>query len=83
MANTTVEVKKNANENNMNLMRRFSRKMQETGNIQKVKGKRYNERKLSKLKVKEATLKRLKKKASNEKLYKLGKLNRTSRFTKK
>ncbi len=83
MANTTVEVKKNANENNMNLMRRFSRKVQETGNIQKVKGKRYNERKLSKLKVKEATLKRLAKRKVNEKLFKLGKLNKTSRFTKK
>jgi ribosomal protein S21 len=83
MANTTVEVKKNANENNMNLMRRFSRKVQETGNIQKVKGKRYNERKLSKLKVKEATLKRLKKRKENERLFKLGKLNKTSRFTKK
>lgn len=71
---TVIEVKKNTNESNMNLIRRFSRKVQETGIIQKVKGKRYNERALSKLKVKQATLKRLARRKANEKLAKLGKI---------
>ncbi len=70
---TVIEVKKNANENNMNLVRRFSRKVQETGIIQKVKGKRYNERALSKLKTKHATLKRLARRKVQEKLQKMGK----------
>jgi len=74
MAKTIIEVKKNPNENNASLLRRFSRKMQESNIIQKVKGNRYNERKESKLKVKRGTLKRLKKRQANERLRKLGKI---------
>lgn len=76
---TVIEVKKNANESNMNLIRRFSRKVQETGIIQKVKGKRYNERALSKLKVKQGTLKRLARRKTREKLVKMGKIAATTR----
>ncbi len=71
---TVVEVKKNTNESNMNLVRRFQRKVQEHGMIQKVKAKRYNERPLSKLKVKQATLKRIARRKNQERLVKLGKL---------
>ena len=74
MAKTVIEVKKNPNENNASLLRRFSRKIQESNIIQKVKGNRYNERKESKLKVKLGTLKRLKKRKENDKLRKLGKI---------
>lgn len=70
---TVIEVKKNTNESNMNLVRRFSRKVQEAGIIQKVKGKRYNERSLSKLKIKQATLKKLARRKNVAKLMKLGK----------
>jgi ribosomal protein S21 len=70
---TVIEVKKNTNESNMNLVRRFSRKVQESGIIQKVKSKRYNERPESKIKVKAATLKRLARRKNHEKLLKLGK----------
>ncbi len=73
MSITSVEVSKNANESNMSLIRRFSRKVQETGMIQKVKGKRYNERALSKLAIKQGTLKRLAKRKEQERLFKLGK----------
>ena len=52
---TVIEVKKNTNENNMNLVRRFTRKVQESGIIQKVKSKRYNERAESKVKTKIAS----------------------------
>jgi ribosomal protein S21 len=74
---TVIEVKKNANESNANLIRRFSRKVTESGIIQKVKGKRYNERSLSKLKVKLDTLKRLARRKENERLFKLGKGKKT------
>lgn len=75
---TVIEVKKNANESNMNLIRRFSRKVQETGIVQKVKGKRYNERPLSKLKVKQGTLKKLARRKTREKLIKMGKVVATT-----
>jgi ribosomal protein S21 len=74
MAKTIIEVKKNPNENNASVLRRFSRKIQESNIIQKVKGSRYNERKDSKIKIKKATLKRLIKRKENEKLRKLGKI---------
>ncbi|MFA6251675.1 MAG: hypothetical protein WC603_03555 [Candidatus Paceibacterota bacterium] len=78
---TVIEVKKNANESNMNLIRRFSRKVQESGIIQKVKSKRYNQRTESRVKIKAGTLKRLANKKKQEKLFKLGKATKT--FKKK
>ncbi len=74
MAKTVVEIKKNPSENNASLLRRFSRKVQEGSIIQKVKSKRYNERKESKLKVKKSTLKRIARRTQIEKLRKLGKI---------
>ena len=74
MARTVIEVKKNPNENNAGILRRFSRRIQESNIIQKVKNNRYNERKESKLKVKKSTLNRLIKRKANEKLRKLGKI---------
>ena len=57
----------------MNLIRRFTRRVQESGIIQKVKSKRYNKRAESKVKTKQAALKKKKKKKEYEKLFKLGK----------
>ena len=74
---TVIEVKKNANENNVNLVRRFTRKVQEYGIIQKVKSKRYNKRAESKVKIKVATLKRIARRKNQEKLIKLGKATKT------
>ena len=76
---TVIEVKKNANESNMNLVRRFTRKVQESGIIQKVKSKRYNERNESKVKVKMSALKRMARRKENERLFKLGKENKNLR----
>lgn len=70
---TVVEVKKNANESNMNLIRRFSRKVQESGIVQKVKSKRYNERTESKVKTKAAKLKQIARFKEKERLFKMGK----------
>jgi ribosomal protein S21 len=73
MAKTIIEIKKNPSENNASVLRRFSRKIQESGIIQKVKGSRYNDREESKLKVKRGTLKKLARRKEIEKLKKLGK----------
>lgn len=76
---TVIEVKKNANESNMNLIRRFTRRVQESGIIQKVKSKRYNKRAESKVKTKQAALKKISKKKEYEKLFKLGKETKFAR----
>ena len=74
MAKTVIEVKKNPNESNTSILRRFSRRIQESNIIHKVKGARYNERKESKLKVKKSALKRMGRRKEIEKLRKLGKI---------
>ena len=74
MAKTVIEIRKNPNENNASILRRFSRKVQESGIIHKVKGSRYNERKESKLKVKKSALKRIGRRKEIEVLKKLGKI---------
>lgn len=74
MAKTVIEVRKNPNENNASILRRFSRRVQESGMIHKIKNSRYNERKESKLKVKKSALKRMQKRKEIEVLKKLGKI---------
>ncbi|KKU50442.1 MAG: hypothetical protein UX71_C0001G0097 [Parcubacteria group bacterium GW2011_GWA1_47_10] len=74
MAKTVIEVRKNPNENNSSVLRRFSRRIQESGIIRRVKSSRYNERKESKLKVKKSALKRMQRRKEIEKLKKLGKI---------
>ena len=74
MAQTVIEVRKNPNENNLGVLRRFSRRIQESGIIRKVKSSRYNERKESKLKIKKSALRRLERRQEIEQLKKLGKI---------
>lgn len=69
-----VELKKNEHENATNLIRRFTRKIQESGIIIKVKKNRYNERPMSKLSEKVVAIRRLARRAEVEKLKKLGKM---------
>lgn len=73
MAKTVVQVDKNPNENNAGVLRRFSRRIQESGIIHKVKGGRYNVREESKLKQKKSALKRMARRKEIETLKKLGK----------
>ena len=74
MSTTNIEVKKNGNENGMSLVRRFSRRMQESGIIINVKKNRYVVRKPSKLVKKTGALKRLKKRKEMDALRKIGKV---------
>lgn len=74
MSKVIVEVKKGQNESNATLLRRFSRRMMDTGTVQKVKSKRYNQRATSKRSQKEVTLRRIVRRAEIEKLKKLGKI---------
>lgn len=74
MSMINVEIKKTGHENPMSLIRRFSRKMQESGIIPKVKGSRYSERGLSKLSQKTLALRKLARRKEVERLKKLGKM---------
>lgn len=74
MPMTNIEIKKNNNENGVGLVRRFSRKMIESGIIIKVKTNRYNVRPMSKVSEKKMKLKKLIRRTEVEKLKKLGKM---------
>ena len=74
MSTTNIELKRNANENGLSLIRRFSRKMQESGIIPKVKGNRYASRAMTKLAQKNMRLKSLARRKEVERLKKLGKM---------
>jgi ribosomal protein S21 len=79
MAKVHIEIKKTANENSANVLRRFSRKVTESGIVQKVKSKRYNERPLSKLGTKLLKIKKITKRKENDRLKKLGKAVETKK----
>jgi hypothetical protein len=69
-----VEVTKTANENNVGIIRRFTKKVQGSGILPKVRSKRYSLRELSFYKNKKNTLKNLKRKAEIMDLIKMGKM---------
>jgi ribosomal protein S21 len=69
-----VEVTKNANENNLGVIRRFTKKVQGSGILPKVRSLRYAKRDLSYYKVKKNTLKNLKRKGEIMELIKMGKM---------
>ena len=74
MSNVNVEVKKNANENALSLVRRFQKRVQESGILPRVRGIRYNDRPLSELKTKRAKLKKLANLAKYEDDKRMGKV---------
>jgi hypothetical protein len=69
-----VEITKNANENNLGIIKRFTKKVQGSGILPKVRSKRYSQRDLSFYKTKKNTLKNLKRKAEIMELIKMGKM---------
>lgn len=74
MAKVVIQVTKNPNENNASILRRFSRRIQESGIIRNVKKNRYNTRQESKLKLKRSALKKMDRRKEIERLKKLGKM---------
>lgn len=69
-----VEVEKNNNESSANVIRRFTKRVQGAGIVPKVRGGRYFSRMKSSNVRRAAKLKKLEKKATYEKLVKLGKI---------
>ncbi len=68
-----LEITRNPNENALGVLRRFSRKVQSSGVIPRVRSIRFNSRVLSHYKTKMKTLKTLARRAEMAELIKLGK----------
>jgi len=74
-----AEVVKTGNENNLNLIRRFTKRVQSSGVLPRVRSIRYSARKLSSYVVKKKALKSLRRREEIAELIKMGKM---SEFTK-
>ncbi len=72
MANVSVE--RNQNESASSLIRRFTKRTQDSGILNRVRGLKEAERTLSHYKKKKAALEVMKRREAREKLAKLGKL---------
>ena len=71
---TNIELQKNPNESNTSMLRRFTKRVQGSGILPRVRSIRYASRKLSPYKVKMQKLSQLGKKAEVEELIKMGKM---------
>jgi len=75
MAKTVIEIKKGDTESSASIMRKFSRRVRESGIIQAVKGRRYASRALSDFVEKKNALKKLERREQYARLKKLGKIS--------
>lgn len=71
---TNVEIVKTGNEHNGSVLRRFTKKVQRSGLIQAVRGRRYASRKASDFTKKKGALKMINRRNEIQRLIKLGKL---------
>ncbi len=69
-----AEVKKQGSESGAAIIRRFTKRVQSTQALMKVREERYHTRKMSKLKLKRRALVSLEKRSTYERLKKLGKI---------
>jgi ribosomal protein S21 len=72
---TNVEVTRNGTENPLGLLRRFTKRVQGSGILPRVRGERYYERTLSHYKRKMKTLEGIKRREDRVELIKQGKIN--------
>ena len=75
MPKVVIEVSKNQNESGVNLIRRFQKRVQESGVLSRARSSRYNERPKSRLARKNSALRNLAKRKEIEHLKKLGKMS--------
>jgi ribosomal protein S21 len=71
---TNAEVSKNDNESAINLIRRFSKRVQGAGVIPRVRAGRYHSRQKSKAVIRKGALKRISRRDEITELIKLGKM---------
>jgi len=71
---SAIEVKRAASESNANLLRRFTKRVQTSGNLRRARDLQFSKRNKSPLKHKQDALKRIVKRATTNRLRKLGKI---------
>ncbi|MCK5060087.1 MAG: 30S ribosomal protein S21 [Candidatus Pacebacteria bacterium] len=69
-----IKVERGGSENNLSILRRFTKRMQGSGILRRVRGRRYHSRALSQSVQKKQALKKLGKREKYEELVKLGKI---------
>ncbi|MBX4181623.1 hypothetical protein KW807_02050 [Candidatus Parcubacteria bacterium] len=82
-SSVNIEVVKGANENNLGVLRRFTKRVQAAGVLPRVRSKRYSERTPSANTRRAKTIAFLKKKEVTTELIKLGKMAEVSKFSKR
>lgn len=82
-ASVNIEVVKGPNENNLSVLRRFTKRVQGAGVLPRVRSKRYAERIKSTNVRRAKTIEYLKRKEVVAELTKLGKIAEVSKFTKR
>lgn len=75
-----VELTKNSNENDLTLIRRFSKRIKTSGIIRRVRSLRYNSRPESKFTRKKKALKTIRRRAEVDELIKMGKMPEKKSF---
>jgi hypothetical protein len=71
---TNVEVTKSGNDNNLGLIRKFTKRVQGSGVLSRLRGIRYSARKPSEYVKKKKTLKRIAERTRIRELIKMGKM---------
>ena len=69
-----IEIEKNSNESNASVLRRFTKKVQGSGVLPRIRSTRYSKRKLSPYKVKMQRLSSIALKKDIEELIRMGKM---------
>lgn len=74
---TNVEVTKSGNDNNLGLIRKFTKRVQGSGILSRLRGIRYSSRKPSEYVKKKKTLKKIAARTKIRELIKMGKMQGT------
>ncbi len=82
-ASVNIEVVKGPNENNLSVLRRFTKRVQAAGILPRVRSKRYHERTPSANTRKAKTVAYLQKKAELAELVKAGKTTELTKFSRR
>jgi len=69
-----VEITKSGSDNNLSLIRKFTKRVQGSGILARLRGRRYSQRKISEYVKKKKTLKKLTERARIKELIKMGKM---------
>jgi len=76
-----IEVRNSENENSLNVLRKFSKKIRSSGILKRAKSSKFHSRPKTKFSRKKHTLRTIKKRKEIERLIKLGKIQDTNANT--